>query len=146
MRYSIKGRLWWVVGAAVFLAGPLFFIGFPKDATVAEKWMVSLASVLCVGLIFWKYAMIAGIRVEENGFVVERRLVTDLEYPWRGTVVSYHKGQRRAVEGLMIESIGVHGLDREPFFFPLRDVENEEQLLAEMREKLGVRFHEGEEQ
>lgn len=142
VRFTLRSRLWWVVVAAAFLLGPLVVFGFPADAELKERALVIGISLIGVGLIFTKYAMVSAIRLDENGIVVERRLMPNLVFAWRGTVIKHHPGRSRAAAGLMIESSGAEGEYREPYFFPLREVDDSERLLTELRERLGPRFRE----
>jgi len=142
VRYTLRSRLWWVGVATAFLLGPLLVVGFPAEAGLQERALVIAVSLIGIGLIFAKYAMVRAIRLDESGIVVERRVMPNLVFAWRGTVIKYHTGRGRAATGLMIESSGAEGEYREPYFFPLREVEDSEGLLSELRERLGPRFRE----
>ncbi|TCP54642.1 hypothetical protein EV586_104263 [Tumebacillus sp. BK434] len=134
MLYRYQNKMGWLL---LVLTLPVLYMIFAQQ-TIQEAVVLALLYVLLLGLLFMRHFVLKGVRVAEEGLVVERRLLPSKVYPWQGMTVVYHPKERRLAEGLEIQQGDERGQ-----FLALTHVADTDQLRAELEERLGSRYRHG---
>lgn len=135
-RYEQKGGLLFLVLAIV----PVVYL-----LTMAQGWeevaLLTALDVLLVVLLFLKYFVKKGLRLDDEALIVERRLLSDRTYRLETIEIVYHPREKRLKAGLEIRRRGkeIELLD----FVTLDNLQGVEQLRAALSSKLGDRYRDG---
>jgi hypothetical protein len=132
LRYETK--MGWLT-----LAGVLTLFAMALGPELGLLWSVRRAEgllfagvlVLALGLIFARFFVLAGVRVEEQGLTIERRGLPEVFFPWDGLRVSERSGEKRGAGGWMLETEG----KEEAFFLPEKGLVGKERLQEEFRKR-----------
>ncbi|ARU63446.1 hypothetical protein CBW65_22440 [Tumebacillus avium] len=134
MLYRYENKMGWLL---LVMTLPVLYMIWAQE-TVKEAIVLALLYVLLLGLLFMRHFAMKGLRVADEGLVVERRLLKSKVYPWQRLQVIYHSQEKRLAEGLEI----LQGEGRGEFV-ALTKVRDTEKLRAELAERLGSKYKNG---
>ncbi|ASS74812.1 hypothetical protein CIG75_07355 [Tumebacillus algifaecis] len=134
MLYRYENKMGWLL---IVLTLPALYMIFVQE-TWKEAVILVLLYLLLLVLVFMRHFLQKGLRVTDEGLVVERRLLAPIVYPWEGLRVKYHPKEKRLAAGLELAQ-GEGG----PRFLALTNVRDEDKLRAELEHRLGSRYSDG---
>jgi len=106
--------------------------------SAGQTWLIWPALfVLLVGLVVAKFFVLRGVRLDETGLTVQKRLLPDVSWTWEELRVSHRRRKRRSPGGLVIESARE---ETAVAFLPLDGLHEGEALLSALQQRLGTRY------